>query len=326
MTITATDNKSGLSHSRTGVVAIAKTGDLVEWKIGDPIYAPRNCPALECSELFRIGSWWYLLYSTFDGHTQYRMSKNQNGPWICPAQPYFDMSEAFFYAAKTLWDGKRRLIFGWCGTLYDGKDAKKAQWGGDFVSAREIYQLEGGELAIRCPEEYLSGLKKEQLKPAQQLGSWKTENNVYISKEECGFSALQFTDTSGDWVLKAEFRPNHQHGQIGIAFHCHKDFEDCYLAGMDLGQNSFKIAKFHSGESFPSGGFPELTKILAEQGLGKNQINRILVLKKADILEIFLQDKFVFTIRIADLPDGNLALFTEDTGADFSNITFYRYS
>ena len=67
----------------------------------------------ECPDLFKMGDWWYLLFSEFTDlvRTRYRMSRSLSGPWIIPERDDFDGHA--FYAAKTASDGNKRFIFGW---------------------------------------------------------------------------------------------------------------------------------------------------------------------------------------------------------------------
>ena len=101
----------------------------------EPIYSPLEYPALEVNEVFRMGEWWYLMFTDFKGHTEYRMSRSVKGPWIRPRFPELDLS-THFYAGRSLTDGNRRLIFGWCGTLLNGIDDPYVQWGGDMLTPR----------------------------------------------------------------------------------------------------------------------------------------------------------------------------------------------
>ena len=55
----------------------------------------------ECPDLFRMGEWWYLVFSEFSERcvTRYRMARSLAGPWLAPAEDTFDGRA--FYAAKT---------------------------------------------------------------------------------------------------------------------------------------------------------------------------------------------------------------------------------
>ncbi|HMN30863.1 MAG TPA: family 43 glycosylhydrolase, partial [Caldilineaceae bacterium] len=105
----------GPSRNR-GCTALAASPDLRQWRVREPFWAPQLYYTHECPDLFRIGDWWYLLYSTFSERhvTHYRMSRSLQGPWLAPANDAFDGRG--YYAAKSAGDGERRFLFGWLAT------------------------------------------------------------------------------------------------------------------------------------------------------------------------------------------------------------------
>src|SRR5262249_44983496 len=101
--------------------------------------------------LFRMGEWWYLVYSTFSERhvTHYRMSRSLSGPWQAPENDTFDGRA--YYAAKTASDGTRRFLFGWNATREQEQDYRPWQWGGTLV-VHEIVQEADGSLSVRLPD------------------------------------------------------------------------------------------------------------------------------------------------------------------------------
>jgi fructokinase len=66
-------------HSRGGCVGLCVSRDLKHWEARPPVYASNlYLSALECPDLFRIGDWWYLVYSTYNDRfvMHYRMSRS----------------------------------------------------------------------------------------------------------------------------------------------------------------------------------------------------------------------------------------------------------
>ena len=68
------------------------------WKVENPIYtttSSENYIMLECPDLFKMGNYWYLLFSenwSSNAGTHYRMATSPNGPWITPANDRLDGS------------------------------------------------------------------------------------------------------------------------------------------------------------------------------------------------------------------------------------------
>jgi beta-fructofuranosidase len=100
-------------HNRKGCTALCTSKDLKNWAYKEPLYSPHiHVSAHECPDLFKIGEWWYLVYSAYTERfaTFYRMSKSLHGPWVAPKEDTFDGRA--YYAAKTVSDGTRRYAFG----------------------------------------------------------------------------------------------------------------------------------------------------------------------------------------------------------------------
>jgi beta-fructofuranosidase len=159
--IVATRRPPEASRLHGGANAICVSTDLRRWEYLRDLYAPGLYPVNECPDLFRIGSWWYLVFSEFGvrWHTRYRMARSLDGPWLTPEDDLFD--DRMFYAAKTASDGKRRFLFGWMPTLKDGKDAGRIEWGGSLV-VHEVVQRADGTLAVRIPEEVARSFPRKQ--------------------------------------------------------------------------------------------------------------------------------------------------------------------
>lgn len=141
------------ASDRRGVTAYATSSDLHSWQFHkDHFYAPASYFTHECPDFFKLGDWYYLLFSEFSDKiaTRYRMSKSPDGPWISPVQDTFDGH--MFYAAKTCEnsDGKR-ILFGWNCIRNEEKDDGECQWGGTIIP-HEIVQYNDGTLGVKCPQ------------------------------------------------------------------------------------------------------------------------------------------------------------------------------
>ncbi len=134
-----------------GVTALLASPDLRTWQLREPFWAPDLYYTLECPDLFRMGDWWYLVFSEFSERhtTHYRMSRSLKGPWIAPPDDDFDTRA--FYAAKTAGVGNERYLFGWLASRQGDKDNGPWQWGGTLMTHR-LAQRPDGTLAVSLPE------------------------------------------------------------------------------------------------------------------------------------------------------------------------------
>ena len=133
MILAARKNKG--DFYRRGRLISYTSFDLDNWELdNEEFYAPDAFFMHECPDYFKMGDWYYLLFSEFNDKfcTHYRMSKTPYGPWIAPEKDTFDNRS--FYAAKTTANEKReRYLFGWNPTRIDNRDYSPWQWGGTLV-------------------------------------------------------------------------------------------------------------------------------------------------------------------------------------------------
>ena len=172
--------KNGDPALSRGVTLLARSCDLTHWELDrEPFYAPHAYFTHECPDLFRIGDWWYLVFSEFTDKivTTYRMSRSPFGPWKAPKVNNFDGHA--FYAAKSVSDGKRRILFGWNCIKQDERDDAPWQWGGTIIP-HEIVQLPDGTLGVRCPSAIAAQYQKElPLSAGRMVGCVEAEKGGY---------------------------------------------------------------------------------------------------------------------------------------------------
>lgn len=171
-------------HFKNGCVSLATSPDLASWQIEPPLWSPDAWTWAECPDLFPLGSRWALVY-LHEG-TQMRLADSPRGPWPRPNRETLDKGLA---AGRTLFDGRRRLIFGW---LYDNG------WGGDMLSPRELFLHADGSAASRCAAEIVAacraaadataGRGAEVFRPL--AGAWRIDRDAASAEVPAGQSAL----------------------------------------------------------------------------------------------------------------------------------------
>jgi beta-fructofuranosidase len=175
-----------------GCTAVASSSDLHHWQVREPLWDPDEYYTHECPDLFHVGEWWYLLYSTFSERcvTHYRISHSLDGPWLAPANDTLD-ARAFYAAKSACGDDGRRYLFGWLATREGDKDSGNWQWGGDLV-VHEVVQCADGRLAVRPPEMVLAafGQAVPGDTPRPILGQWQVRDDGTIATESVGRHAI----------------------------------------------------------------------------------------------------------------------------------------
>lgn len=153
------------------------------------------------------------------------MSKSINGPWITPADDSFDGRA--YYAARTAFDGERRVLFGWVPTRDEGGDPSSYLWGGTFMPL-EIVQRADGTLGTKLPESMLGAFgegkaveafelscesgKVEQVLAADAGSTYMLDADIELAGDAAGFSVKLAEDAESG--LAYEFRANLREGKL----------------------------------------------------------------------------------------------------------------
>ena len=214
--------------AETGCIALAVSRDLQTWTLKDPFWSPNLYYGLECPDLFRIGDWWYLVFSEFSDLrcTHYRVSRSLRGPWLAPALDTLDGRG--YYAAKTASDGERRYLFGWSRRRSGDVDSGAWLWGGQLV-VHELRQDEDGLLCARAPKsvwESVPAVTWGHIEP--QLGTWQVEGGSLTGRVESGFGwcRLGSMPSTSRVDLEIEFAPGTR--ACGLLLRAERDLSSAY--------------------------------------------------------------------------------------------------
>ncbi len=137
-----------------GVLAEYSSDNLLDWKSEGVFMTMMWDRFYECPDLFRMGDWWYLIYSEqhnavrrvqyFKGRTLDELkacTANDAGIWPDNHEGFLDSRG--FYAGKTASDGTDRYIWGWCASRAGLSNTGAADWAGNLVAHRLIQNPDG---------------------------------------------------------------------------------------------------------------------------------------------------------------------------------------
>ncbi len=211
-----------------GCTMLLTSPDLAEWTLDTPIYAPNMHDTHECPDLFQMGDWWYLIYSTYTKlwETRYRMAKNPRGPWLTPQQDV--IAGRGYYAAKTVSDGSKRFLVGWACRKNDACDKNHYEWGGSLC-VLSISQKPDGTLATDLPDTVRAAFSAPipvALRPA--VGGFQVENGLRI-EQAAAYSFCDAAETEDNFLLTftAENRAPSTvfENSFGVQFYTSEDYQ-----------------------------------------------------------------------------------------------------
>ena len=141
-----------------GVLAEYVSDDLMAWRSAGVFMSMMWDRFYECPDLFKMGDWWYLLYSEqhdairrvqyFKGRTLDELkgcTANDAGIWPDGHEGFLDSRG--LYAGKTASDGTHRYIWGWNASRAGLSNTGTPDWAGNLVAHRLI-QHEDGTLTL----------------------------------------------------------------------------------------------------------------------------------------------------------------------------------
>ena len=305
---------TGPSRNR-GCVALATSPDLRTWSVRAPFWAPDEYFTHECPDLFRIGKWWYLVYSTFTERsvTHYRMSRSLNGPWLAPANDTFD-SRAY-YAAKTAGTEKSRFVFGWLPTRNEEKDDSWWQWGGDLVT-HELIQQSDGTLTVRPPKTVLAQFTKRQpVQPVPVLGKWKTGARQFAADATGRHSMLSLGTLPDECLVELDVTVAKGTAAAGVLFRADETFDKYYQLRLEPANRRFVI------DRWPRPGDQPFMLERPLPALPAGQPIRLRMVVSGTCLVVYVNDAVALSCRMYEHRAGRLGLFVTEGQAQFSKVS-----
>lgn len=221
-------------HRRWGETMLLTSPDLTHWTPREALYPADEHDTHECADLFMMGDWWYLVYSTYSKlwETRYRMARDPRGPWLRPRNDV--IAGRALYAAKTVSDGERRFLVGWACRKTDGLDAGQYEWGG-CLAVLALGQRPDGTLTTRLPEPVLAEFAdplpvapRPWLDTDYPLAAFRAEGAALVVRDAPRFGLCQIADTGDDFRLRFTARnlaPSDVfENRFGVCFYANGDY------------------------------------------------------------------------------------------------------
>ena len=333
MLVTTNANDSD-TVARDGAVAYLTSDDLYTWVSGgtffDSGYYSGSC---ECPDAFKMGDWYYLVYSdcSYGKRTYYVKSRNPEGPWQIPDNDTFD--SLLFYAAKTVTDGTDRYVVGWAGdrsdytmalnddgTLID-PDFATVKYAGNMV-VHKVVQRSNGDLSVEPVDAVAKSFGtrvSNQLQPA--TGTWETGGDYARTTTPNGYAALKMQTLPERFVLTFKLRTDAK--QAGIALQIDDSFSGKgYYFTFD---RQYCRLKQTSGILSGVAGyyFPYETELERPLNVEANKTYDVTVVADGEIAVIYVNGECALTARMTQ-SGLSLGLFCYAGSAEFTDIVMKK--
>jgi beta-fructofuranosidase len=300
---------------RRGVTALAASTDLRTWQVRPPLWAPQEFYTHECPDLFRIGDWWYLVFSEFSDRsaTRYRMSRSLEGPWLAADNDALDCRA--WYAAKTAGDpaGRERFAFGWLSTRDKDADEGNWQWGGNLV-VHQVRQRPDGSLAATMPETVRAAFTRPvPLAPRPLLGEWRIDAARCQTDAVGRFAVVLLGQLPAECLIETEILPTAGAMGLGLMLRTDAGLESGLQVRIEPAARRLVVDPLRRGGKEPAFEFERPVTTRPGQPIA------LRVLVDGPCIVIYANDELALSFRRYDPPAGELALFVTEGQAAFAN-------
>uniref|UniRef100_UPI00289DCC6C glycoside hydrolase domain-containing protein n=2 Tax=Chryseobacterium TaxID=59732 RepID=UPI00289DCC6C len=281
------------------------------WTLENPIYtttSSENYIMLECPDLFKMGNYWYLVFSenwSNNTGTHYRIGTSPNGPWTTPANDRLDGS--YLYAAKTVSDNANRYLVGWTAREVPESNTGGKDWAGNLV-AHQLVQNPDGTLVV---------------KPVSTLQSVFGQNAPLSVDKITGNASQNGNNFNLSANSQVTFGKLQKANQISFTLNASANGKSGLILAQDNdGKNGFKISFEPSSNRMASyvlnGGSEDFANAYPLSGISGTNYN-VTVFISNDVCVVYVNDKLAFSNRVYDVVNKKWSIFgTADSS--FSNI------
>jgi beta-fructofuranosidase len=312
--LTAARLKSGPSRRR-GCTALCASKDLSTWEVREPFWTPGLYSVHECPDLFRMGNWWYLVFSEGSERTSthYRMSQSLKGPWQAPDNDTFDGRA--FYAAKTASDGHRRFVFGWLPTRINLNDSEPWQWGGNLV-VHQLLQETDGTLSVKVPDSIDQAYgEKPPFGFHPGVGPCKISPGVIQLATPEGFGCATAGIMPSRCKIEATVDFEALTRGCGLMLRVSDTLDSAYYVRLEPARNRLVF------DSWPRpGSVPFWVGLERPLRLDPQRPVELKVLVDDTVCVVYVDNKIAMSTRLYDLKQGDWGVFVNEGTARFSHV------
>ena len=322
-----------------GVLAEFTSTDLKSWESKGVFMSMMWDRFYECPDIFKMGDWWYLVYSEkdpvmrkvqyFKGRTLEDLkacTANDAGLWPDSREGMLD-SRAF-YAGKTASDGTNRYIWGWCPTRAGnnntavGAAPNEPEWAGNLVAHR-IIQHEDGTLSLG----YVEGIDKKYTTESPLKVMAKSETGVTENADKyvlTGDAYVLFNRLNVSNKLSFTVKANSKTDKFGFSFVRGTDSKKYYtiVVSPENGGNDKKLNFEENGEE--GIGFVEGIDGYYFSTPANNEYN-VTIYTDNSVCVVYINDDVVYTNRIYGLQKNCWSINSYEGTVEVSNVRVNYY-
>ena len=308
-------------HSQTGCVGLCVSKDLKYWEYREPVYYPQRFNgACECPDVFRMGDWYYLVFSSYTNlfGTYYVKCRVGEKEWQIPKNHRLDARA--FYAAKTAGTESERYLFGWIPTKEENifgfwpdknpaKDYRTWDWGGS-MAIHELIQKPDGDLGLALPEARAMqyGLPVS-IEAVPKTKGWRKEESGWTAATENAQQMMLISKMPESCRIKTEILAEKTE-QAGVVLHVEEEFKEGYYFYIEPEKNRLVYRSWlrmseDGGKTFPY-------DVEMESPLKKPKDGRYVMelITEGGVGTVYVNQDAALSFRMCDRSGGYVGIFS----------------
>lgn len=293
--------------------------DLTNWTLQDkPLYENQET-FTECPDVFKIGDYWYIVYSSIVDPRTVRYvyksgSLDDDTPWSSPTA----LEGRMYYAAKTApaRDGGRYLA-GWCMTLEGTFDS--SGWGGSMVVHKLSQKPGSPELQVEVPETVSAKFSKPvEIEQIDTKGYAIFENAKYTLQQS---GQVRFARMESPAKISVKLNRRSDEFIAGFTFGAANEAESLnkLIIIMEPSSSKFDLVYDEQGSENIQMNFVSLW------ALQDAQVFDVEILIEKSVVVIYINDMFAMSSRIYQTDGNPWAIFCDKGTAEFENLSLFTY-
>lgn len=262
-------------------VGLYTSRNLTDWTPHTPLIIYPASVSGDCPDIFELDGLWNV--NCADYHYMQVREPGARNPEIRP----YDCGD--LRVAKTMHDGKRRILIGWIGDCKGGSDAGEYEWGGTLSMPRELYADATGQLCQRPVKEAVRLFSETAIR----------EKNIALDS---------LIPLPANYMLTATLNPHGNLPQATLRFRESADRTEAYRLTID-----FHTREIGIGSKYRT--FKRTCDFDPEKPVS------IRLFVDGTIAECFVNDAYCFTMRVYDHPDGGVSFSSTIPGLTVENFS-----
>lgn len=309
------------SHSQTGCVGLCVSKDLKTWEYREPAYYPaRFNGACECPDVFQMGDWYYLVFSSYTNlFGNYYVKCPVGGTeWQIPKNHRLDARA--FYAAKTAGHGMERYLFGWNPTKEEnlfgfwpdklqGKDYHTWDWGGSMV-IHQLVQHSDGDLGLALPKSRKTYFTKTVPNSFTPITSgWKQDLNRWISENSSSQQIMLMQKLSESYYFSVDICPEGAQ-QVGVALQISEEAKEGYYLCIEPERQRLMFRSWLRMSENGGKTFPYDVELETPVQKPKDGVYHLEIVTEGSVGTAYVNHEAALSFRMYDYRERNLGLFS----------------